>query len=195
MQDPAEKWDAIYRDRTQLPAPPTRVLAENVHLLPEGGDALELACGLAGNATLLAQRGFRTRAWDISAVVTARLAEFAREQELPLQAEARDLAASPPPPDSADVIVVAHFLDRDLFPHILAALRPGGLLFYQTFIRTRTTGAGPQNPAFRLAPNELLALCSDLRVLVYREEADAGDVTQGLRDEAMIVARRPENPQ
>jgi SAM-dependent methyltransferase len=191
MQDPAAKWDAIYRDRTQLPAPPTRVLAENVHLLPAGGDALELACGLAGNATLLAQRGFRARAWDISAVVTERLTQFARDQGLPLQAEVRDLAASPPPPDSADVIVVAHFLDRDLFPHIIAALRPGGLLFYQTFIRARMSGAGPQNPAFRLAPNELLELCDELRVLVYREEDDAGDLTLGLRDEAMIVARRP----
>lgn len=195
MQDAAEKWDAIYRDRTQLPAPPTRVLAENVHLLPAGGDALELACGLAGNATLLAQRGFRARAWDISAVVTTRLAEFARAQDLPLEAEVRDLTAAPPPPDSADVIVVAHFLDRALFPAILAALRPGGLLFYQTFTQTRTTGAGPQNPAFRLERNELLALCAGLQILVYREEEESGDVTQGLRDEAMIVARRPAGAQ
>lgn len=192
MEDPREKWDAVYRDKTQLPSPATRVLAENLHLLPESGDALELACGLAGNATLLAQRGFRAHAWDISPVVIHRLTEFARERGLPLIAEARDLTAAPPHPDSWDVIMVAHFLDRGLFPSIKAALRPGGLLFYQTFTRTSATGAGPRNLDFRLATNELLALCSGLEVLVYREEGLAGDIRQGLRDEAMIVARRPQ---
>jgi tellurite methyltransferase len=192
MEDAREKWDAIYRDRSRLPSPPTRVLAENLHLLPEDGDALELACGLAGNAVLLAERGFRTQAWDISPVVTGRVQEFARERGLPLTAEARDLIASPPPANRWDVIVVAHFLDRGLFPAIRAALRPGGLLFYQTFTRTSLTGTGPKNPDFRLATNELLSLCSGLEVLVYREEGLAGDVSQGLRDEAMIVARRPQ---
>ncbi|MDX9739676.1 MAG: methyltransferase domain-containing protein [Gammaproteobacteria bacterium] len=195
MEDAREKWDAIYRDKTQLPAPATRVLAENLHLLPEGGDALELACGLAGNATLLAQRGFSAHAWDISPVVTARLTEFARANGLPLQAQARDLVASPPQPNSWDVIVVAHFLDRGLFPFITAALRPGGLLFYQTFTRSSVTGTGPKNLDFRLASNELLSLCAGLEVLVYREEGLAGDIRQGLRDEALIVARRSERDQ
>lgn len=192
MEDTREKWDSIYRDKAQFPSPATRVLAENLHLLPEGGEALELACGMAGNAVLLARRGFRTHAWDISPVVTGRLQEFAGEQGLPLTAEARDLVASPPPPNGWDVIVVAHFLDRGLFPSIKAALRPGGLLFYQTFTRTSLTGTGPKNLDFRLATNELLSLCSGLEVLVYREEGLAGDVRQGLRDEAMIVARRPQ---
>lgn len=195
MEDARGKWDAIYSGRPGgIPGNPSRVLVENRHLLPADGDALELACGLAGNALLLARQGLRTRAWDISAVATARVAEYAREQALPLTAETRDLLRDPPPPSEWDVIAVAHFLDRGLFPHIVAALRPGGLLFYQTFTRARIGDAGPSNPEFRLAAGELLVLCAGLEVLVYREEGLIGDLGKGLRDEAMIVARRPDAP-
>jgi 2-polyprenyl-3-methyl-5-hydroxy-6-metoxy-1,4-benzoquinol methylase len=45
------------------------VLAENEHLLPPGGGrALDLACGLGGNAVFLARRGFEVDAVDISEV-------------------------------------------------------------------------------------------------------------------------------
>ncbi len=38
-------------------------------------------------------------------------------------------------PESFDVIVVSHLLDRTLAPALVAALRPGGLLYYQTSVR------------------------------------------------------------
>jgi SAM-dependent methyltransferase len=190
MNDSRKKWDAVYSQKTGFPGAPTRELAENVHLLPRGGDALEIACGLAGNAVLLAERGFNTRAWDISPVVIEQVNRYARERGLPLGGEARDIMERPPEPDSCDLIVIAHFLERALVPHLVAALRGGGLLFYQTFTRTRVTDAGPGNPEFRLADNELLALFAPLRLLVYREEGRVGALDQGLRDEAMIVAQK-----
>lgn len=190
MSESRKKWDAIYSQKTGFPGTPTRVLAENVHLLPHGGDALEIACGLAGNAVLLAERGFTTQAWDISAVVTDRVTEYAREHGLPLTGEARDVTQRPPSPAAYDVVVIAHFLDRALIPHLVRTLRRGGLLFYQTFTRTRVTDAGPGNPEFRLADNELLELFSPLKLLVYREEGRVGDLDRGLRDEALIVAQK-----
>jgi SAM-dependent methyltransferase len=165
-------------------------VTENRHLLPERGDALEIACGLGGNTVLLAERGLATRAWDISGVAMARLADYARSRGLPLECEARDVVANPPAPGSCDVIVVAHFLDRVLIPHIVRALRPQGLVFYQSFTLERVTDTGPSNPQFRLADNELLALFAGLRVLAYREEGRIGDIGQGFRDEAMIVAQK-----
>jgi SAM-dependent methyltransferase len=185
-----EKWDAVYSQKSGFPGAPARVLAENLHLLPPGGDALEIACGLAGNAVLLAGRGFDTRAWDISAVATDQVTAYGKARGLPLLGEARDVTTDPPPPDSCDVIVIAHFLDRALVPHLVAALRRGGLLFYQTFTRTRVTDAGPGNADFRLADGELLALFAALKPLVYREEGRVGALDQGLRDEALLVAQR-----
>ena len=196
----AVKWDRRWRDAEagarsrSRPGPgrpqPARVLQENAHLLPADGEALELACGLGANARFLARRGLSVSAWDISAVAIAGLTDLARAEDLPLRAEVRDVVADPPSPDSFDVIVVSHYLERGLAPALIRALRPGGLLFYQTFTVAKVSDYGPRNPAFRLQANELLQLFADLQVLVYREEGRVGDTGQGFRDEAMLVATK-----
>ncbi len=185
------KWDQRH-GQAEGPAQPAQVLAENRHLLPVAGEALDLACGLGANALLLAEAGLGVTAWDLSPVAIQRLAEQARSRGLSgLRAEARDVLAAPPTPSSFDVIVCSHFLERALMPALTAALRPGGILFYQTFSQTRVTGVGPSNPAFRLADNELLRLLPGLRLRFYREEASLGDLGVGCRDLAMLVAERP----
>lgn len=187
-EDLRAKWDARYAQADADAPRPALVLREHAHLLPTRGDALDLACGLGGNALFLAQQGLRVQAWDVSAVAIDRLRQCATEAEL--SAEVRDVLVVLPAADSFDVIVVSYFLDRALFPHLIAALRLGGLLFYQTFIRDKVADKGPSNPEFLLAENELLQLAGDLQVLVYREEGSTGDTTQGFRNEAMLVGRK-----
>lgn len=187
------KWDRRYQAQAQpvgLGAAAT-VLQAYRHLLPGAGRALDLASGLGANAVLLAAQGLAVEAWDLSPVAIGRLRAQAQGLGLTLTAEVRDVVANPPAPASFDVIVVSRFLERDLCPAIAAALRPGGLLFYQTFIQDKANDIGPSNPAFLLAPNELLRLFPSLRILAYHEEGVVGDVSQGLRDEAMLVAQRP----
>jgi hypothetical protein len=105
----------------------------------------------------------------------------------------RDVEANPPGRESFDVIVVSYFLARDLIPALVQALRPGGLVFYQTFTRQRVSDRGPQQAQFRLAEQELLRLFAGLQVLFYREEGCVGDLEQGLRDEAMFIGRRKDS--
>lgn len=189
-----EKWDQRYRTAEELPEP-ALVLREYAHLLPGPGEALDLACGLGASALWLAERGFRVSAWDLSTVAVARLSALARERGLPVEAAVRDLITEPPPPDCFDLILVAHFLDRSLCPAIAAALRPGGVLFYQTFSRESVSTCGPSDPAYRLAPNELLSLFPGLIVRAYRDEGRLGDTTRGIRDLALLVAQMPgKNP-
>lgn len=234
------KWDARYRDAAG-PGAPARVLTDFAHLLPPRGRALDLACGLGANALFLAGQGLETHAWDASPIAVGRLKDAAAARGLRVEAAVRDVVAHPPEPDAFDVIVVAHFLERALAPALAAALRPGGLLFYQTFTRARVDDFGPKHDAYRLAENELLWLFAGppgdprepadgaaspashperppdlprggpvplsstpagpvpsggplpacpLRVLVYREEGRVGDLARGLRNEAMLVARR-----
>jgi hypothetical protein len=116
---------------------------------------------------------------------------LAADRGLALETQVRDLTARPPGPSRFDLIVVTHFLDRSLAPAIAAALRPGGLLYYQTFNREPVSARGPSNPAYRLAPNELLDLFRGLVVRVYRDEGRTGDTSQGLRDLAQLIAQRP----
>jgi len=184
-----EKWNGRYRAAAgELQA--SLVLQENLHLLPETGRALDLACGLGGNSILLAEQGLNVDAWDIADVAIAALQALASRRQLPIQAAVRDVESNPPAPDTYDVIVVSYFLDRDLVPSLMQALKPGGLIYYQTFTRQRVSGRGPRREEFRLDDQELLQLFSGLQVLFYREEGCVGDVQKGFRDEAMFIGRK-----
>lgn len=183
------RWESRYRTAEGEPQP-ARVLRELGFLLPQQGQALDLACGYGGNALLMAAQGLAVTAWDYAGAAIEDLRERASVRGLPIRAEVRDVCAKPLPSETFDVIVVSFFLDRGLVPAIADALRPGGLLFYETFVREAVGTSGPTNPDFRLMPGELLRLFAELRVIDYREHALFGDTEQGQRDIATLVATR-----
>lgn len=184
------KWNRKYSQ-----APPGKpracaALREYAFLLPAGGQALDLACGRGGNALFLARRGLQAHAWDISEEAVEALAREAESEGLCVQTEVRDVQESPPKPETFDVICVSFYLERGLCGALIEALKPEGLLFYQTFIHEKVTEEGPGNPAYRLGANELLGLFAPLHVLAYQELGRVGDPGQGVRDTAWLVAQR-----
>ena len=65
-------------------------------------------------------------------------------------------------------VVVTNYLYRPLFPHLAAALEPGGILLYETFARGNEQFGRPRNPAHLLEPGELLtAFAQDLTIIAY----------------------------
>jgi hypothetical protein len=69
-----------------------------------------------------------------------------------------------------DAIVVANYLHRPLFPHLLAALSTQGVLLYETFAVGNERYGRPRSPDFLLQAGELLALVRDrLRVVAYED--------------------------
>ncbi len=185
-----EKWDKIYsKDREQM-ASATAVVRENLHLLPESGVGLELACGLAANSFALAGQGFKMDVWDISPVAVEQVNQRAVAEAVDVTAVARDVVEQPPEQGRYDLVVVSHFLDRSIITSIIDCLKPGGLVFYQTFSQTRVSEGGPSNMDFRLADNELLSLFAGFKVLLYREEGLQGDTSKGFRNEAMLIAQK-----
>lgn len=190
MLDNKTKWQRRYQNTTARPQP-ARVLTENSHLLPAGGEALDLACGLAANAVFLVERGLQTTAWDQSSAAIEQVVDYARQQQLDINVRVRDVVAEPPPAASFDVIVVSRFLHRALCPAIARALKPGGVLFYQTFSAHKISDSGPSNPDYLLADNELLDLFAGLQIRVYREEKRLGYLGDGFRDQVMLVAEKP----
>lgn len=185
-----DKWDSIYQSSGHISTAAAPVLTENMHLLPATGRALDLASGTGVNALQLARAGLQVDAWDISAVALEKLAAEAGAAKLHVSTEQRDIIMYPPPPDSYDVILVSHFLERTLTPYIIRALRTGGLLFYQTWTRNKPENIGPANPDYLLARNELLVLFNQLAVVVYREETDIGELSCGYRHKAMLIAQK-----
>lgn len=160
---------------------PCELLVRHAALLPARGRALDLACGMAGNATLLAEHGLQTTAADHDAEVIANATARIRETGVDVALRRGD-AACHLEPAGYDVIVVSRFLDRGLAPAIERALKPGGLLYYQTFSVDVIPGHGPRNRNYLLKRNELLRLFPGLIVLAYHEPLTPGQVG--------LVARR-----
>ncbi len=189
------KWNDRY-EMALVPNQVIDVLELNLHLLTGQGRSLDLACGLGGNALRMAELGYESHAWDISDTAIEKVQEFSQERQLNILARQCDISQEVLPAESFDIIIVSRFLLRDIVPSMIAALRPGGLIFYQTFIlesAVQAQGAselGPQNHHFRLARNELLSLFSELTLRYYREEGLIGALDKGFRNEAMLVAQK-----
>jgi len=161
---------------------PAAWLTMHQHLLPPG-DALDVACGRGRHALWLAEHGWRVTAIDRDAGALRELEAEARRRGLPITTESVDLErVDAALPDRAfDVIVVVHYLHRPLFPRLLAALRPGGVLVYETFTAAQAARGKPTNPDFLLRPGELHQLVGSLEVLESREgEFDGRDVASAM---------------
>jgi SAM-dependent methyltransferase len=159
---------------------------DHERLLPNRGTALDVACGRGRHALWLAARGLDTLAIDRDEAAVAMLNEEARQRSLPLRAATVDLEGGNPgvASDAYDVVIVVHYLHRPLFPLLRSALRPGGLLVYETFTRGQAARGKPTNPAFLLNYGELRELVSPLEVLAEREGEFEGKML------ASVVARR-----
>jgi SAM-dependent methyltransferase len=135
-------------------APPSPWVARWARLIPRG-EVLDLACGRGRHARLLAGLGHR-----VTAVDRDREALAALEGVAGVAAVRADLEDGGPWPFAARRfagIVVANYLYRPLFGHLIDALAPGGVLLYETFMEGNERFGKPSNPQFLLAPGELLA--------------------------------------
>ena len=184
------KWDKYYDSNIKGPPSPSEVLYFNQHLLPVKGNALDLACGYGSNAICLAMNGLKVSAWDISKIALEKLSLRSKEFDFIINCEIRDVLQQPPEPDTFDIIVVSKFLDRKLIKHIRHAIKPDGLIFYQTFIKDRIIKSGPENPNYQLNENELLDFFEDWKLIFYKEEGMIGDLSRGFRNQAMIISQK-----
>lgn len=155
------RWNQRYRQERYDFTPPDWLVALSTQLTPAADSprALDLACGPGRNSLYLARLGYAVDAWDISDVALDLLAHEAQREGLDVAAQQVDLDAVQLPPDTYDLLLDAHFLDRRLFPSMRRTLRPGGLLLIRTFLQT---SGGDYNPAHALEPGELRSAFSDL---------------------------------
>lgn len=170
--------------------PAVRWVVEHEDLLPSRGRALDVACGRGRHALWLARRGLDVMAIDRDAAAIAWLNDEARRQKLSLRAEVVDLEAGPVELGSNlyDVIVVVHYLHRPLFPRLIEALRPGGILVYETFTRAQAGRGRPRNPDFLLKEGELRELVQPLEIVVEREGNFEGKMLSS------VIARKAAAP-
>lgn len=135
-------------------------------LVPVSGSVLDVACGTGRHAQLFAGRGHPVDAVDRDPAAVAALAG-----QSGVTALCADIENGPWPYAGRQfaAIVVTNYLHRPLFPLLMAALAPGGVLIYETFARGNEAYGRPANPDFLLQRGELLRAVGAARVLAYED--------------------------
>jgi len=164
-------WDRKYETEAYIfGKEPVGFLREHIDLLPRG-KALDVAMGEGRNAVFLAKNGFNVDGCDISEIAVKKALDLAKENNVKIHAFVADLETYKLPKDTYDVIACFYYLQRGLVPQMKEALKPGGMIIYETYtIENRERGfEGPKNKDYLLKPNELLDLFKDLKIIYYRE--------------------------
>jgi len=164
-------WNKRYDTETYiLGKEPVEFLKEHINILP-GGKALDIAMGEGRNAVFLAKNGFEVDGCDVSEIAVKKTLGLAKENNVRVNAFVADLEIYKLPKDAYDVVACFYYLQRSLIPQIKEALKPGGMVIYETYtIENWERGfEGPKNRDYLLKTNELLDLFKDLTIIYYRE--------------------------
>lgn len=152
------------------------------------GRAADLASGSGRDAVWLAMQGFDVEAWDRAPETLARARELAERFGVHIATIECDLEHDQPPLPEAryTLLTCFRFLDRSLPERMARALRPGGVLIYETFRLGQERFGKPKRGQFLLRPGELAAAFAGLELLHSEEPTPtAGPIT------ACVVARKP----
>ena len=179
-------WEKLYRsgERGKEDAP-TILLVETVEKLP-AGRAIDLACGAGRNAVYLAERGWTVTAVDGSERAVELVEQRAAASGVRVHTRVNDLT-SPDcsmPPDAYDLVLIAYYLQRDLFAKAKAAVRPGGVII----AIVHTPEPGQPWSEKRAVPGELRTFFEDWDIL-WEYEGPSRDPAHK-RPVAEIVAQR-----
>ena len=170
---------------------PSAWLLRWAHLLPPGGRVLDLACGRGRHLRWLAERDASATGAltgiDRDAAALQACADLAAAGRLELIAADVENGPWPCPGRQFDAVLVFNYLWRPLWPQLLDALAPGGLLVYETFGHSNQSVGKPSRPDFLLQPGELLSRCADLHIVAYED----GFLAEPPRFVQRVVALRP----
>ena len=147
--------------------PPSPWIERFAGEIEPGGQVLDLACGSGRHSIYLLWRGHPVTASDID---VSALVDIRGEADLEIVAADLENAGWPFSGRRFAAVVVTNYLHRPLFPHIVSALAPGGLLLYETFAAGNERFGRPRNPAYLLKRGELLSgIFAGLTILAYED--------------------------
>lgn len=178
MRSDLERWNQKYRGGNPHPDfAPDPILVTHAHLLHGAGTALDVACGVGHNAIYLAQRGYQVVAVDGSLNGLSYCREALRGKNLRVDLVNADLEQFTPPPNFFDVVLVIRYLHRPLIAPLKSAVKPGGLIIYQTFNVNYLRERPVFNHDYLLKAGELAGLFADFTPIATN---DTPNVTESL---------------
>ncbi len=179
-----DRWDSKYDTDTYLFGKrPIRFLQENVHLLPKG-KVLDIAMGEGRNGVFLAAQGFDVLGVDISVKGLNKAHKLARELNTKIESRVVDLENYQLEKNAYDVILCTYYLQRNLFPQIKEALRPGGMAVVETYNMDYLKYAR-FSKKYLLEIDELLEIFKDFKIIKHQ------NFDNGKEAYSSIIAQKP----
>jgi tellurite methyltransferase len=179
-------WDKTYNRKDYVYGKePDAFLVSQVDKLPKGR-ALDIAAGEGRHAVYLAKKGFQSEAVDISSVGLRKAQKLAAENGVKIKTVNADLKKYKIAPNSYTVIMNFYYLQRSLFPQIVAGLKKGGVVVFvnHTTEQLKNTNGKNYERDYLLEPGELKRAFSELEILNYTES------NNGKNAVASMVARK-----
>jgi len=184
-------WNDRYVNKTaqRRPSSPRHLVISHLNLLTQHGLVLDVACGLTPTGLHLAEQGQRVIALDIS-IAALRLSQpQVKKDALPLSFAIIDMTNPWLTDAYFDGILNFYFLSRSLWATYRKSLKPGGLLFFETFLRAEN-----MNQEHYLNSNELRNAFYGWEIIHYAEplrSVSSNNDKRKTRRVAQLVARKP----
>ena len=166
-----ERWDEKYGTEAYIfGKEPVPFLRQNIHLLPKG-KALDIAIGEGRNGVYLATQGFEVVGLDISEKGLAKAHQLAKQNGVSIETRVVDLENHQLEKNAYDVILLMYYMQRDLWPQINDALKPGGMAVIETY-NVDHLKHQKFNPKWLLKTNELIDAFKDMKIIRYQAYED-----------------------
>ena len=174
-----EHWNERHAIKDGPGDPSAFVTVELAPLLPEPGRAIDVAGGMGRHSRWLADRGWDVTLTDFSTVALSGMGD---DRVTAIQA---DLETDLFPEGPWDLILIVHYLDRELFPTMFSHLAGDGLLALAVATERNLERHDRPPLPYLLREGEAPDLVGGMRMLHYAE----GWSVEG-RHEARVVARK-----
>lgn len=179
MESDRIKWNARFESQDsylgERPSPFLAAEIGRIKALAPGADALDIACGEGRNSIFLARHGFRVVSLDISDSGLAK--GRCRAQAAGVDVDFRRVDLDDGMVEGTyDLILNFNFLLRGLIPAEVAALKPGGVLLFDTIMASGMP-LQTRNPDYLLQPEELNRLFAPFDGdILFSEESKSGEI-------------------
>jgi len=163
-------WDKRYQEGFYSgPLHPHPLVNRFWSMVPSGVPVIDIAMGTGRDLFLFAEKGWfccgLDRSWE-GIKMALHEASVRGLQIFPVYGDAHRL---PFKKSSAGAVLVFDFLIREMMHDLASLLRQGGILMYETFLKTQNRFDGPHNPDYLLHDGELIGYFRELDLLFYEE--------------------------
>jgi len=153
--------------------------------MASGEKALDIACGTGRNTHFLEEKGFCVDAVDFSDYALSQVKYDEKINKIEVDLDSYNLQKN-----AYNLIININYLSRRLLPQIKEALKPNGLLIFETFIVAHGDFNQPANPEYLLRINELLHAFVGLDIIYYEEKDEINLRGEDTRVASLVARKR-----